>query len=75
MSTDLYLNEHTGELTCVEHGGGSLRAAVTASSDPHHTPLWSPFGTWYYVDAMTKRAFIEQGMAPECETCKWRKSA
>jgi hypothetical protein len=68
--TTLWANEHDGRISCEEHGGRYLQAAIVAkpTARTHRTPL----GDWEKMtDADLREWEAEIGQPMTCEMCAY----
>jgi hypothetical protein len=63
MTTQLWIQDTTGEVTCKDHAGHYLKSAIVAN--PKRISYWTELGTWdsYYTHLIG-------GENLQCETCK-----
>jgi hypothetical protein len=67
-STDLFLNETTGEICCAEHGGHHLHTAHTkAPNEAWYDSDSGRWSRWSMVDEMEWRKMT--GSHARCESC------
>jgi hypothetical protein len=65
---ELFTNESSGAINCLPHGGGYLRAAVTAA--PNQRSWKTPLGRWSRWTAADDAAWVaEFGRSAKCESC------